>query len=368
MSEGAGDGGFDSLVDLIVDHYVRLAFEDLVAKKIRVVREDVRDFLSRVRNNLALASEDYVRLARSLSWIIYGDHVVESVRLGVYRTLFFETHKAVHGELVFLSLTSHGVIKEHLDIIKYIKYAQRLAIEKLHTGIDFAVIFEYPSSKRPDRKIIVPLFVIGKYREKDIREIRLWDAVKTVLSDQSLKNKKIRLALEYVPKFTVVSLLRTITDPEELRQNKDCLLKVKYCRDMPVYFDLACSIVYPVLEKIPEFYNIVDSNEELAELTAYDWLNALIQLAVPLINIVFPSSSSPPSSSSGGLVRGISSKIRSNIINRLSKVRNKIEVEKTKYYTREFKQQIRNRLNVYWKSMRRSKYEKERNKLALHSG
>ena len=370
MSEGAGRGDFDSLVDLIVDHYIRLAFEDLVATEISKIRSEISDEVSQFLNFVKreYGTDTYKHLMRELLWFIYTDHIVEPVRLGVYRTLFFEAYRVVHGELDFFSLTTHGLIRERLDISRIIR--NTLAKKKeIHTGIDLAIVFEYPSSKNPEKKIAVPLFIIGKYKKEDIKEIRLREAIRMALSDQTLKDKKTRLALSHIDKFTIVSLLRTIDEPEELNNSK-CLLEPKELneatrkrlQDIPVYSDLVCSIIHPVFNKIPEFYTIVDNNEKLAELTINDWLNALTQLAVPLINIVLPSSSAPPSSP-GGLTLKITQRIRNAIMNKLNKTPITKEAGKTIANTR---YKIISRLNSVLEKVRR-KNEEENRRMLLHS-
>ncbi len=359
------------LVNLIADQYVLLLFEDRVAREISKIRSMTSDkfnwFLDRIKREYGI--DMYNRLRRELLWFIYTDHVVEPVRLGVYRTLFFEAYRVVHGGLDFFSLTSHGLIRERLDILIQNIQNNSVRNKAVHTGIDLAIVFEYPSRTNSGKRIAVPLFIIGKYKKEDIKKIRLREAVRIALSDKSLKDEKTRLALENIEEFTVVSLLRTIDYAEELNTSK-CLLEFgeneenekKLLEDIPVYTDLVCSIVYPVFEKIPKFYNIVDNNKKLAELTTYDWLNALIQLAVPLINVVFTKSSKPPSSSGGGLAFKITQKIRGTIMNKLNKTsittKREIDINKVvKWYMRQLN-------SILEEAHRRNKEENRR--MLLH--
>lgn len=366
---------YSFLVDLIAEEYLLLLFEDKVAAEISKIRSEISNEVGQILNYVKheYGTNTYRHLMRELLWFIYTDHVVEPVRLGVYRTLFFEAYRVVHGKLDFFSLTTHGLIRERLGISRIIR--NTLAKNKeIHTGIDLAIVFEYPSSINPRKKIAVPLFIIGKYRKDSVKEIRLREAIRIALSDQTLKDKKTRLALKHIDKFAIVSLLRTIDKPEELNNGK-CLLELRelgedvqrHLQDIPVYSDFVCSIVYPVFKKIPEFYNIIDNNEKLAELTTHDWVNALIQLAVPLINIVLPSSSAPPSSPGGGLALKITQRIRSAIMNKLNKTPITIKAEKTIANTRyRIISRFKKQLNSILEEVRR-KNEKENRRMLLHS-
>ena len=316
-----------------------------------------------VRHNYDINT--YRHLQRELSRFIYTDHIVEPVRLGVYRTLFFEAYKVVHGNLDFFSLTTHGLIRERLDISRIIRNTLAKN-KKIHTGIDLAIVFEYPSSINPRKKIAVPLFIIGKYRKDNVKEIRLREAVRKALNDQTPMDKKTRLALEHIGKFTIVSLLRTIDKPKK-SNNGNCLLEFrelgedlqKRLQNIPVYSNFVCSIIYPIFEKIPEFYNIIDRNEKLAKLTVNDWVNALIQLAVPLINIFLPSSEPP--SSTGGLASEITQRIRCAITNKLNKTSITMANPNDEITIR-FKKQLNSILEEL-----RKKNEEENRRMPLHS-
>jgi len=65
-------------------------------------------------------------------------------------------------------------------------------------------------------------------------------------------------------------------------------------RGIPVYNDIITGVVCLVFEDIPRIYEEIASDEKLASLTVDDWIVALLNLAIPVTQVVIDSANNPP--------------------------------------------------------------------------
>ncbi len=112
---------------------------------------------------------------------VYATHN-EPARLGAFRVLLNEVHKRVHGNLYFkpskVDLALHGILRENLKIKGDLG---RESEKSYHVGIDYVFLCEYPTRDR-SRKVVVPLFIIGKSELEKAKEVKMEEAIKEVLN------------------------------------------------------------------------------------------------------------------------------------------------------------------------------------------
>ena len=239
--------------------------------------------------------KDFEKLGEQMRGVIYAKSN-EPARLGAFRILFIEVYKRRHGDLSpgSFDLALHGIMREDLRVLSSIGLD---TVESYHVGIDYASLMEYPT---PDRKgtVIVPLFIIAKSEPDDINKIKIKEAIefaKTAIKYSQRNGKlgkviqveKVIQALDSIPEFTRIILTRAIPYVDE---DQPCYIRKH--QSIPVYYDIACSIIRLVFKDISEMYNKV-KNENLTELDISHWISALISLAIPVI-VDITSADRPP--------------------------------------------------------------------------
>jgi len=270
-----GEGIDEEVIKFMAVHYASLTVEDRLFKALRDRGIDA----------------------------VYAMHN-EPARIGVFRVLLNEVHRHVHGNLYFdsgkVDLALHGILRENLKI----KKGPGQEFEKsYHVGIDYVFLCEYPTQKS-HRKVVVPLFIIGKSKLENAKEVEIGDAINEVLRYGGTP-ESVRIALENLLKFTRIMLTRTVTGKNE----EECI--VDKVGEISVYSDIACGVLYAVYVDIPSMYEEVARDSELAKLTISDWLAALILLGMPIYQVNIASSDSPPERHrNGGLVNDIAREVR----------------------------------------------------------
>ena len=284
----------------------------------------------------------------------------EPVRLGIFRTLFFEAYRLVHGELSYKALTSltvHGILSERLKI--------RLlgGIEEVHTGVDLVLILEYPYN---EGKIVVPLFIIAKVSPENVKKIKLKYALNRAANSVTA-GTNVKRALEEFINFTRIALQRTIGLERKLHE-ENCI--IGHHEDIPIYADLVCSVLRPIFVDIYDLYVRVAKNEKLKELNLDDWIEALLHLAVPITQITIAKGARPPSPPGGALnLSDVLMLIRQKAIDRIKseavKIRDSILSIKRSYLEPRLRENVNKIIEKYKKLYER---ESERQKLKVGMG
>lgn len=262
--------------ELTVFHYLRMfAFEEALftylKKEIERVSTEYRDRCERDRQCLE-EIDDVIDRAKDSFNPIYAT-INEPVRLGAFRVLVNEVYKHVHGIPIkpYEDLALHGYLKEHQVTLRHRDACGASwtpsYYERVYVGIDYTILPEYPNPSS-GKKVVVPMFIVAKsnVREDVIENIKRAVDV-TMQYVECIEDEEIRwrlhVALSNLRRFTRIAVLRAVTSDElkECRLIKD---------EQVIYPNIACSVLWIVINDIRESYEVVVNSEALSELTLED--------------------------------------------------------------------------------------------------
>lgn len=283
---------------IVLDYLYRFAYEEeLVINLEEEVKSIVKSYESRCRPDRECLVE-VVKNSEEFLNAIYAT-INEPVRLGAFRVLVNEVYRYVHGSPLkpYEDLAVHGLLREQ----QILPYSRRTYI-----GIDYIMLLEYPHPNR-DLKVVVPLFIIAKSNVENAKNVKIKeaiDAVKNYIKKDDQIGRKLLLALDYLPRFSRVVIMRAKAND-----------KLERCKlengDLVIYPNIACGVLGIVLGDVWEVYNTVIMDEHLSKLTIGDWLYTLLIMVSPalLLTIEVGKSDDPPQSGGGRVLEDFPKKI-----------------------------------------------------------